>query len=146
STRGVLRWKDGRAASIGRRQGLFDNLVAGILEDGHGNLWMSCNKGLFSVSKRQLDDVADGRAQSVVSTAYDTADGMKSRECSYGSSVRSSDGRLWFPTIRGVVMVDPGHLMKNALPPPVVIEDVVANGHLSRPEAATLEVPPGEGR
>jgi signal transduction histidine kinase len=144
---GLYRWKDGRATAFTARQGLFDNLVAGILEDGRGNLWMSCNKGIFSVSKRQLHDVAEGRTPRVVSVAYDTADGMKSREGGYGSKWKATDGRLWFPTLRGVVVVDPENLKKNELPPPVIIEEVIANGHsLSGEAGRSLEVPPGEGR
>jgi ligand-binding sensor domain-containing protein/signal transduction histidine kinase len=144
---GLYRWKDGRATAFTARQGLFDNLVAGILEDGRGNLWMSCNKGIFSVSKRQLNDVADGRIQRVVSVPYDTADGMKSRECGYGSSWKTTDGRLCFPTLRGLVIVDPENLKKNGQPPPVVIEEVIANGHsVSAEPGQSLELPPGEGR
>jgi ligand-binding sensor domain-containing protein/signal transduction histidine kinase len=147
TTGGLHRWKGGRDTPFTVRQGLFDNLVAGILEDGRGNLWMSCNRGIFSVSKQQLDGVAEGRIPTVVSVAYDTADGMRSRECTYGSSWRTADGRLWFPTIRGVVVVDPESLRKNRVPPPVVIEEVIANGRsLSVEPGQSLDVPPGEGR
>jgi ligand-binding sensor domain-containing protein/signal transduction histidine kinase len=147
TTDGLYRYKDGRPTAFTVRQGLFDNRVSGILEDAHGNLWMSCNKGIFSVSKRQLADVAEGRMPTVVSVPYDTADGMRSRECGYGSSWKTTDGRLCFPTIRGVVIVDPENLQKNALPPPVVIEEVVGNGRsLSVEPGRPLELPPGEGR
>jgi ligand-binding sensor domain-containing protein len=142
---GMYRWKDGRASAITRREGLFDNAVAGIVEDGDGNLWMSCNKGIFTVGKRQLHDVADGRAPRVTPVVYDTRDGMRSSECTYGSILKAADGRLWFPTIRGVVVVDPANLKKNRLP--VVIEGVVANGRsLSVRPGEPLEVPPGDGR
>jgi signal transduction histidine kinase len=144
---GLYRWKDGRARAITRRQGLYDDLVAAILEDDAGTLWMGCNRGLFAVSKRELHDVADGRAERVVPVAYDSSDGMRSAECSFGAAARSADGRLWFPTIRGVAVVDPARLHRNPVPPPVVIEQVVANGALHRAvPGGTLEVPPGEGR
>jgi ligand-binding sensor domain-containing protein/signal transduction histidine kinase len=147
ATGGLYRWKDGRADAITRREGLFDNNVAGILEDDRGRLWMSCNKGIYSVAKQELHDVADGRAARVHPVAYDTWDGMKSSECSYGSSWKTTDGRLWFPTARGVVVVNPGDLRKNGLPPPVVIEEITANGRsLDASAAAPLEVPPGDGR
>jgi ligand-binding sensor domain-containing protein/signal transduction histidine kinase len=144
---GLHRYKDGRASAITRRQGLFDNVVHAIAEDGQGRLWMSCNKGIFSVSKQQLHDAAEGRIARVVSTSYDRWDGMKSSECNQYRPWKDAEGRLWFPTIRGVVAVDPAHLKKNTVPPPVVIEEVVANGRaLSPASGAVLEVPPGEGR
>jgi ligand-binding sensor domain-containing protein/signal transduction histidine kinase len=144
---GLFRWKDGGARPVTRAQGLFDNLVAGILEDDRGTLWMSCNRGIFAVRKQQLHDVADGRAARVDSLAYDTSDGMRSAECSFGTSWRTADGRLWFPTIRGVAVVDPANLRRNMVPPPVVIEGVVANGRPLPPAAdILLDVPPGEGR
>jgi signal transduction histidine kinase len=43
------------------------------------------------------------------------------------NSCRTRDGRLWFPTTKGVVMVDPRALTNNETPPPVVIEQVVAD-------------------
>ena len=86
ATQGLLRVKDGQVAAVTRSQGLFDNTVEGVLEDGRGRLWMSCNKGIFSVAKAELHAVADGRAPRVESVAYDASDGMRSRECSYGSS------------------------------------------------------------
>jgi ligand-binding sensor domain-containing protein/signal transduction histidine kinase len=144
---GLYRWKDGRASAITRREGLFDNSVAGILDDGHGRLWMSCNKGIFSVPTQELHDVADGRAARVRPVAYDTWDGMRSSECSYGTCWKTTDGRLWFPTARGVVVVDPGDLRKNVVPPPVVIEEITANGRsFGASPSAPLEVPPGDGR
>jgi ligand-binding sensor domain-containing protein len=144
---GLYRWKDGKASAITRRQGLFYNQMAGIVEDGDGNLWMSCDKGIFRVPKQELHDVADGRAARVAPVVYDTWDGMRSSECSSGRILKAADGRLWFPTIRGVVVVDPANLKKNRLPPPVVIEEVVANGRaLSTRPGEPVEVPPGDGR
>jgi ligand-binding sensor domain-containing protein/signal transduction histidine kinase len=144
--KGLYRWKAGKAVAFSTREGLIDDTIEGILEDEDGNLWMGSNKGIFSVSKGQLDAVAEGRSPRVEATGYGTADGMKSRECSYGSSWKTRDGKLWFPTIRGVACVDPRNLKRNRLPPPVVIEEVVANGRLRPAPAGTLEVPPGEGK
>src|SRR6185369_10956581 len=37
-------------------------------------------------------------------------------------------GTLWFPTIKGLVSVNPAHLQSNTNPPPVVIESVLIEG------------------
>jgi signal transduction histidine kinase len=50
---------------------------------------------------------------------------MLSAECNGGrqpAALRARDGRLWFPTLNGVVVVDPAAAEFNATPPPVVIE------------------------
>ena len=43
------------------------------------------------------------------SFAYGVADGMLSRECNGASPAgwKTRDGRLWFPTVKGVVSIDP---------------------------------------
>jgi diguanylate cyclase (GGDEF)-like protein len=68
---------------------------------------------------------------------------MASEECDGGhpSAWRSPDGRLWFPTIKGIAVVDPSRLRK-APPLPVVIESVRIDGRDLDP-AVPAEVPPG---
>jgi len=41
--------------------------------------------------------------------------------------VRTPDGRLWFPGLPNLQMLDPTHLPINSLPPPVHIENLVAD-------------------
>jgi len=56
---------------------------------------------------------------------------MKSKECNGGfqpAAWKGADGRLWFPTVKGVAVVDPDHLRINDLAPPVVIESVIVDG------------------
>jgi two-component sensor histidine kinase len=72
---------------------------------------------------------------------------MYSDECNGGnqaSALRSQDGRLWFPTTAGVVMVDPRRMPVNTVPPAVVIERMVVDNveGLTRSGA---EYPPGNG-
>jgi signal transduction histidine kinase len=123
---GLNRFKDGRFTPITTKEGLFDNIVSRILEDGNGNLWMSCNRGIFRASRKDLNDLADGRQKTINCVSYGVADGMKSNETNGGcepAGWKDREGKLWFPTIKGVVMIDPNKL--NRLPPPVVVEQVL---------------------
>jgi signal transduction histidine kinase len=48
-------------------------------------------------------------------------------ECSEGlqpAGCKTPDGRLWFPTSKGLVSIDPTNVRLNPLPPPVVIEEM----------------------
>jgi diguanylate cyclase (GGDEF)-like protein len=128
---GLVRFKDGKLKACTRRDGLHDDVVFQILPDGLGNLWMSCNKGLFRVPLAALEDFADGKRATVSCDAFGKADGMGSSECMGGcqpAGCVARDGRLWFPTANGLVVVDPSHLPSNAVPPPLALEAFMADG------------------
>lgn len=145
---GLNRMKDGQLTAYTTRNGLLDDVVYRILEDGRNNLWLSCRRGIFHISKKDLDDFARGAISSIAPVAYGTADGMMTRECSGGGDPagwRGSDGKLWFPTIKGVAMIDPERIKTNSQPPPVVIEQVRIDDKSFAP-TDRLELPPGTTR
>jgi signal transduction histidine kinase/ligand-binding sensor domain-containing protein/CheY-like chemotaxis protein len=145
---GLNRVKKGAITSYGAKQGLFGTTVGAIVDDGLGNLWMSSNKGVFFVSKQELNSLADGRISAVHSVVYGVADGLRSPECNYGGSptgARSTDGRVWFPTIAGLAAIDPRHIRRNELPPQVWIESMLFDGK-SVPITDGLRLGPGTGR
>jgi signal transduction histidine kinase/ligand-binding sensor domain-containing protein len=123
---GLTRFKVGRFTRYTTTDGLFSNGVFKILEDDAGNFWMSSNRGIFRVSRRQLDDFAEGRIRSVTTFPYGREDGLANTECNGGkqpAGMRTRDGRLWFPTQGGVAVIDPTVVTHNSLPPPVAIEE-----------------------
>ncbi|MCP5053371.1 MAG: histidine kinase, partial [bacterium] len=133
---GLSRLKNGRFVNITNKEGLFDDALHAILEDDRGNFWMSCNRGIFRVSQKELNDFCDGKIKTVHSISYNEKDGMKSRECNGGSQpagCKTRDGKLWFPTIKGVVMIDPNNIKTNTLPPPVIIEQIVGEDRTIEP-------------
>lgn len=144
---GLCRMRDGKTSRYGAKDGLLSDVIFQILEDGRGNLWMSCNKGVFKVSKKDLEDFSEGKISTVPCTSYGRTDGMKSPECNGGTQPagwKARDGKLWFPTIRGVVCIDPQRPKINEEVPPVSIEHVLADG---KPLIASgAVVPPGAGR
>ena len=128
---GLNRFAQGRFSACTRRQGLFDDVVYQVLEDDGDNLWMSSNLGIFRVSKKELHDLAAGKIASVTSMVYGKADGMLSSECNGGSQPagwKTRQGLLYFPTIRGLAMVDPANITVNRVSPPVLIENATAGG------------------
>lgn len=143
---GLTRVKGGRFTRYTTAEGLFSNGVFRVLEDDAGNFWMSSNRGIFRVSRRQLEDFADGRVRSVTSFPYGKEDGLTNTECNGGkqpAGVRTRDGRLWFPTQGGVAVIDPTAVTRNNLPPPVVVEEAL----LDREPAALdggLRIEPGK--
>jgi len=149
---GLDRFKDGRFAKITTAEGLPNNFISDIEEDGHGNFWISSHDGIFRVSQKALADCADGRIASVTCLAYGKGDGLPTLICSGGlqpAGCQLADGRICFSTSKGVVIVNPDDVKINQLPPPVVIESVVAGGRTfaenftGRPP---LKIPPGRQR
>jgi signal transduction histidine kinase/ligand-binding sensor domain-containing protein len=143
---GLMRFKDGRFTSYTTAQGLYNNGVFQILEDGRGNLWVSCYRGLYSISKQQLNDFAGGKIRRLTSTAYGKADGMLSSDCNGGrqpSGFKSSDGRLWFVTLKGVAVLDPEKIAVNPTPPPVLIENATLD-HAEADIRQGVHVAPGQ--
>jgi signal transduction histidine kinase/CheY-like chemotaxis protein/streptogramin lyase len=126
---GLVRFAGGKFAAVTRQAGLSDDDVFAILDDHLGRLWLSSNKGIFSVQEQELRAFADHRLTSVSSHLYGTNDGMRSRECNGGfqnAALRDADGRLWFPTVKGIAIMDPSRLVHSQPPPPVVLEQILA--------------------
>lgn len=128
---GLTRHAANRLATLTTRRGLLDDVVAQILEDGHGNLWIGSNRGLFRMEKQKLNDALDGRARLVEGKSFGRTHGMLNLECTGGfqpNSAMAADGRLWFSTVDGAVVVDPDELSINPLTPPVHIQRVMLDG------------------
>lgn len=143
---GLSRLKDGRFQSFSMRNNLADNIISQVFEDDRGNLWMGSFRGVFRVTMRDLERVSDGSLRRLTSVVYGKADGLIERECTGGvqpSGWKSRDGRLWFPTINGVAVVDPAAIKMNPRPPPVVIEDFEVDGK-SLGSGSTFTIPYGK--
>jgi signal transduction histidine kinase len=89
---------------------------------------------------------------------YDKSDGLPSIECVGGfqpSGLRSHDGRLWFPTVKGFAIVNPDKVPYNPLPPPVAIDGAIVDGVTLLPKGDAIgdntlgghfKIPPGNQR
>lgn len=112
------------------RDGTLDCAITGILGDDQGNLWLSSSNGILRVTKADLDR-SDRTGSPLDCQVYGTADGLRSRASAGGSqpvSCRDGQGQLWFATSRGVASVDPARQGMLRLPPPVQIEELLADG------------------
>ena len=143
---GLCRFRDGKFSTITVKEGLYDNLAFQILsdtEDDSGYLWMSCNKGIYRASLQELNDFAEGRIKVVNSYNYGVADGMLSRECNGASPAgwKTRDGRLWFPTVKGAVAINPQQ--RDMRQPLVAIEQAMID-RVPSSVARSLQIKPGQ--
>lgn len=127
--RGLARLdpQTGAVATMTQANGLYRDGLHAILEDDDGRLWMSTNSGLFWVAVDELRAFVDGHAERVRSTFYTERDGMRNREANGGfqnAALKARDGRLWFATQNGAVVVDPRDIGTTIPAAPVIIEEL----------------------
>jgi signal transduction histidine kinase len=85
------------------------------------------------VARGRLEAVARGQKSALEVFVCGRGEGMLSLECAGGffpAGLKTKDAKLWFPTAKGLVMADPSQMKQkaNPLPPPVYIEEVLADG------------------
>ena len=125
---------DGEALALDVSNGLSDNTVYGILDDGNGLLYLSTNRGVNVVD-------FSGDEPAVRHMGY--GDGLASDECNQGVSFLDSRGRIWFSTNRGVSCYDPSQDRPQTAPPGIHVtrvrlyeEDLPLGTFSGRPEFA----------
>jgi signal transduction histidine kinase/ligand-binding sensor domain-containing protein/CheY-like chemotaxis protein len=144
---GLNRFKNDRFTAYTIRNGLLDDAIFRILEDDSGNLWMSCDRGVFRVNRQQLNDFADKKLDRIETVSYGESDGMNTAECNGSfqpAGWKSRDGRLWFPTMQGAIVVDPRGGLGHTAPQNVTIDAVLINGQSGKKDG--VQVPPGSGK
>ncbi|MEM6784604.1 MAG: two-component regulator propeller domain-containing protein [Bacteroidota bacterium] len=130
------------------RQGLPSDGILSVLEDEAGALWLNTDRGLVHLLYTDLLPDADGQVR-LSPTILGVADGARDAEGTGGvgpAALRASDGRLWFPTIDGVVVLDPTQLPSNRVAPPVSVQRVLVGGSaqpLGPALSGALTLPPG---
>ncbi len=127
---GLNRLRGDKFVSFTNRNALAADVIYRILEDKQQNLWFSSNKGIFRVSKTELERVANGESTTVSPVYYGPADGTLTRECSGGghpAGWKTSDGQMWFATIKGLAVIDPENIPLNTAPPPIAIEQIAVD-------------------
>lgn len=147
---GLNALRNGKFFHITTKDGLLSDNVSHIEDDAHGSLWLSTTRGICRVQKQDLNDFASGKIRIVRTVNYGVIDGLRSAQCAPGyptsrGGTRTADGRLWFPTSRGLAVLDPKEEAPALASPIVHMLDVIVDDH---PVALTqpAELPPGNGR
>ncbi|MBZ5586484.1 MAG: hypothetical protein LAQ30_30720, partial [Acidobacteriia bacterium] len=137
---GLDAYRSGAFLRFTAKDGLLSDNVATIEDDGQ-DLWLSTTRGICRIPKQQLRDFAERRRASLEPTNYGVEDGLRSAQCAPAYPIgaggtRTSDGRLWFTTNRGLAVYDPAGRRHGALAPVVHIVALTADGRpvdLARP-------------
>jgi signal transduction histidine kinase/ligand-binding sensor domain-containing protein/CheY-like chemotaxis protein len=127
---GLTRYRNGRFVPFPRSAGFPTGVVFQVLKDRLGYLWVSSSTGIFRFSQQELNDFADGKIKTIHSSSFGIPEGLISHECNGGhpAGARGLDGKLWFPTMKGLAVTNPRQLYANPLAPPVRMERFLAGG------------------
>jgi ligand-binding sensor domain-containing protein/AraC-like DNA-binding protein len=116
-----------------------------VLEDRETNLWMSSNHGIFTVSKGAFSrDRYRYRRRLTSSDRYHhllESDGLKSAFFTgdgQPAGWQTTDGRMWFPTVNGIAVIDPGKIKFKDPVLPVLLEKLVVDGQTFFPGDPSL--------
>lgn len=126
---GLALFTGDRFISWSKKNGLPGNRVLWAVPTSAGRLWVGYNIGIASMRIEDMRHIATDARFLVPYDFYDDGDGLKANPELRGSTpvTTGSDGRIWFTTSEGLATIDPAHLRKNLLPPPVQILQLTAD-------------------
>jgi ligand-binding sensor domain-containing protein/two-component sensor histidine kinase len=143
---GLSRFHHGKFHFFTRRDGLLSDNILGAVEDDYGHLWLSSPRGVSRLDRQQLHRFQHGQSRELRPISFDASDGMRSADCSghaQPSAAKTRDGRLWFPTVQGMVGFHPQAAAIPTSKPHVLVENAFAGKlALSLTENA-IQVPAG---
>jgi len=90
-----------------------DNNLATVhcfMEDQQGYFWLSTNKGLYRVAKKELDNYASGKKEDVFYYYFDKSAGFTTNEFNGGCTpcgIVTHDGHFSLPSLNGLVLFKP---------------------------------------
>lgn len=130
-----LAYHDGRGVRmLDAADGSLLRGVTGLVSDRRGDLWVHGAMGIVRVPAASLrsavtDSAAAAGRRLERLQRLDHLDGLASAPSQLRplhSAVLADDGRVWFAEISSVVWIDPEQLLRNPLPPPVLVRGLSA--------------------
>ena len=118
--------------------------VMGVEEASDGSLWLAETRGIIQVPASEVQRAQDNLSYHVKYRIFDSFDGLSGPFAGVSSKlkeIQATDGKLWFSASNGIVGIDPANISTNALPPPVSIRSVSANGRQAD-SLTNLHLPP----
>jgi signal transduction histidine kinase len=137
-----LEFFDGnRFQSVTPADGSAFGGISGIVVDPEDGLWFSENRGVIHIREAQLQQSGSGK---VGFESFGLLDGLTAQlrgSLSSPSAAQTTDGRIWFATTKGLAWINPRRIVRNTVPPPVLIQSVIADGRKYNTSTA-LRLPP----
>ena len=124
---GMIGWRKGKQQILTMQNGLPCDGINAFIEDNYGALWLYMECGLIQISGQELHRWWDDPSIKLSMRIFDSVDGVRPGHAIFRGAARGPDGKLWFANESVLQTVDPAHLSRNSIPPPVHIEEVMAD-------------------
>ena len=125
---GLFRWKNGKVGTLNSHNGLPCDDMFALVRDSHGSLWLDTQCGFVAIDSAELERWWQEPDLKLRMKTLDVFDGAQPGLTNFRPEVsRAPDGKLWFANENILQVVDPEHLDGNAIAPPVVVEQIVAD-------------------
>lgn len=141
---GLSRLSDGRITTLTSKNGLTCDTVHWSIEDNAGAAWLYTPCAMVRITRAEMDAWVADPGRRVATKQFDQSDGVRTQP--FGTQMaplvaKSADGRIWFLPFDGLSVFDPSRLKSNRVPPPVHVEQVIAD-HKPYDASAPIRLPP----
>jgi PAS domain S-box-containing protein len=142
TNRGLVEQQGDTQHTLDDNNGLPCNRIYALVTDKHSDLWLYAECGLIRIKSDDLQRWREHPDLKVKFDLFDAFDGAQPYLPPFRpAATRSNDGRLWFANDTVAQMIDPDGPLRNPIPPPVHIENVIADRKPYWPQSG-LHLPP----
>lgn len=147
---GLAVLSPGGIKNVTESDGLPGRQAFRILEDESGHLWISSARGIAQLRRGEVLDYLSGIRRDLGEIGFfDQSYGMPTSEVNGGiqpAGWRRKNGELWFPTIRGLAIIDPSRAAGPVPWGPLLLEGVRVNGEELAGASEQFTLAPGVDR
>jgi signal transduction histidine kinase/ligand-binding sensor domain-containing protein/CheY-like chemotaxis protein/HPt (histidine-containing phosphotransfer) domain-containing protein len=142
---GLSLWENGHFLVADWTSDLFDQHIDSVLDDDHGNLWISSARGVVITRRDELVAALHAPAApkrlGLVYVTEGLRDSVEDLAC-FPNAVQTRAGQFWYATRDGILIGDARRTNPDPHPPAVHIERVLAGGRVLDP-TGQLVLPAG---
>lgn len=124
---GLIAWSPAKSQILSSRNGLPCDGIIGVEWDNQDALWLYTECGLVRIEKADVQRWWADSHTVIAPKVFGPFEGAQPGVPDFNPAAKSTDGRLWFANQFGLQSIDPSHLVQNELPPPVHLENIVAD-------------------
>ena len=129
SNSGLGLLKDSKIYTKNSTNGLPTESLFDITESDDGKFWVPSAFGIYTFDKLELLSFMMNESDVIEYDVYTEDHGMPTKEC-IGAvrSLKSADGKIWIPTVKGLTIIDPNNLVEQTKVPKVYLNRFLVNG------------------
>lgn len=128
---GLYIYKNNKFYKVKSNNKSFNEELYGIIKDNFDNIWISSNRGIFFIKNNEVEKLIEDINYKLNIRQFDFDEGLKSLDFlknQMPSVWKTSDGKIWFPSLKGISVANPKSVTANELSSPLYIESIKIDG------------------